>query len=110
MSNIIGTVGGLIGFVVFLGAAAIYLRGSRDKGTIATLEQNNKALAERVTLLEQSERRLTERVNLLERENERLLLLRPSAEAIADLTAQLTVHDTDTKAGFARLEAKGGRT
>lgn len=40
-----------IALVLFLGAAVVYLRGSRDKGTIDTLERNNKALTERVTIL-----------------------------------------------------------
>lgn len=42
-----------VAVVLFLGAAAVYLRGSKDKGTIETLERNNRAQAERITILEQ---------------------------------------------------------
>ena len=37
--------------VLFLGASAVYLRGSKDKGTIDTLERNNRALNEEVGIL-----------------------------------------------------------
>jgi hypothetical protein len=41
-----------ITFVTFVGAATVYLRGSRDKGTIETLQRNNEALTQRVGILE----------------------------------------------------------
>lgn len=45
-----------IAAVLFLGSAAVYLRGSRDKGTIEALERNNAALTERVGILESTGR------------------------------------------------------
>jgi hypothetical protein len=48
-----------IAVVNFLGAAAVYLRGSRDKGTIETLTRSNVALQENNVIL-------NERVGLLE--------------------------------------------
>lgn len=116
MGEALGTIGGIVGLVVFLGAVVVYLRGSKDKGTITTLEASNRALTERVDLLEEAEQRyiaaakatatqheadisaLKTRVRALEDENDHLLALRPSAEAIDALTGQLAKHDSDIKA------------
>jgi hypothetical protein len=46
---------GAIVVVGFLGSVTIYLRGSKDAGTIKTLERSNKALNERVAILEAGE-------------------------------------------------------
>jgi len=122
MPEWVGTLGGYIGLVVFVGAVVVYLRGSRDKGTITTLQQNNDALIERVALLEAGERRLVEeakaadllhtaevaaldlRVAALESENERLNAVRPSAEVLSELATataalkeQADKHDADIK-------------
>lgn len=115
MPDWVSTIAGYISLVVFVGAVVIYLRGSKDKGTITTLEASNKALTERVSLLEASEKRLTAdaaaakvshkseidamhvRIETLERENERLLLQRPSADLIEDLHRKLEKHDSDLK-------------
>jgi hypothetical protein len=43
-----------IGVVLFLGAAATFLRGSKDKGTITTLSSSNASLWEQVRLLKDS--------------------------------------------------------
>jgi hypothetical protein len=125
MNEWIGTIGGLIGFTVFLGGAFVYLRGSKDKGTITTLEANNRALTDRVEILEATEIRLTAemkaeklkhsaaldamnvRVMALEREREQLLAVRPSAEAIANLQQQVAQHDADMKQLIA-MKGKGG--
>lgn len=107
-------IGVAIGAVVFLGSVVVFLRGSRDQGTIATLERSNKALTERVEVLEAEaarsivERdRLTARVEALEHENEALRKVRPSHEAIAALTAMLQAHDDDV---VSRLEVLSGGT
>jgi hypothetical protein len=115
MPDWIGNVGGVVALVIGLGAIVQYLRGSRDKGTITTLEQNNKALNERVTLLEgdlarvkteaaADKKAMNERVRALERENASLLAQRPSAEAIEDLNekadrleVELSRHDIETR-------------
>ena len=109
----VGLIGGLIGFVVFLGAAVVFLRGSKDKGTITTLEASNAALAERVDILSESEGRLKadvvelqQRVQTLENENAELRQQRPSAEMIADLAARLEKHDTDTLAAISGLKGQ----
>lgn len=100
--------------VGFLGSVVVFLRGSRDKGTIATLDRYSKALESRVTQLEAEagrnkvERdRLTARVEALEHENEGLRAERPSAEAIKALTLSLAQHDADTKGMLAALMLKG---
>lgn len=99
-----------ISIVVFLGAAWVYLSGSKDKGTIGTLEANNKALTERVGILERQVLDLTAqrgtdqgRIAALERENSNLLSLRPSAERLdgieataKSIEAKLGEHDTET--------------
>jgi hypothetical protein len=89
--------GCLVLFVTFVGSAVVFLRGSADKGTIETLERNNRALNERVALLESentrhtaNEVRLTARVEALERENASLEAARPSAEAIDGIDTKLT--------------------
>ena len=113
-----------ISIVVFAGTIVVYLRGSRDKGTIATLEASNRALTERVVVLESEaardllERdRLEARVTALEHENTVLAAARPSAEVIADVAAavvdikngirthddRLSRHDVDTKAMLTAL-------
>lgn len=108
----------LIGVVIivvgFLGSVVVFLRGSRDQGTIATLERYSKALEARLTQLEDEaarntiERdRLTARVDALEHENEALRAERPSAEAIAALHTLLLRHDTDAKAMLSALMLKG---
>jgi hypothetical protein len=102
----------IIGGVLFLGMVAAYLRGSRDKGTIATLEANSRAQAGLMETLKAelaqektARERLAARVAVLERENTSLLAQRPSAEVIAQigedvdlLRVQLHKHDADTKA------------
>jgi len=114
MSHWLTIILGAIAIVVFLGSVVVFLRGSRDQGTIATLERSNKALIERVTVLEDEaarnlvERdRLAARVEALEHENEALRLERPSSEAIAALTDLLKRHDADAKAMLSALMLKG---
>lgn len=110
--NWVGLIGAAIVVVTFLGTAAQYLRGSRDKGTITTLSQNNEALDERVKILEDSERRLKAeavaqakvheaeiralnvRVDALEAENAALHQQRPSAEVLANISDRLDQHDS----------------
>jgi hypothetical protein len=121
--NILGNSAEIVGFVLFLGMVVVYLRGSKDKGTIATLEASNRALTERVAILEAdalattarhaTERaadaadraRLSARLGAVERENVGLLAQRPSAEVVAgiavelhDVHGALTQHDADIKA------------
>lgn len=83
-----------IGIVTFLGAAAVYLRGSKDKGTISTLESNNKALASRVDILEASEEALLIRVDALEKANSTLREMVTSRADIAELATVIDHHNT----------------
>jgi len=46
-SEVLQGLSGLVGLVLLLGAVVVYLRGSKDKGSIETLEGNNAALTER---------------------------------------------------------------
>lgn len=78
-----------VAVVVFLGAATVYLRGSRDKGTIATLTANNTALAQRVDLLEQEKRALTTRVEAVEQANAVLEGVANSSDAIAAFRGEM---------------------
>lgn len=105
MNNILGTIGGLAGLVVFLGAAVVYLRGSRDKGTITTLEASNTSLLQRVGVLEKDlgdartglatcqHELANARVEIAE-----LKAQRPSADVLVDIRAELATHDTETRA------------
>ena len=110
----ITVVGVAIAAVVFFGAVVVYIRGSSDQGTIATLERSNHALTERVDVLESENARsmierdrLTDRVSALEHENATLLAARPSAEAIASLSKALARHDADLKGMVSALMLKG---
>lgn len=76
-------------FVGFLGAAVVYLRGSKDKGTIDVLERSNHALTERVTILEKDNGEMKARLGHLERENIDLRAQRPSAEVLAEVRIEL---------------------
>lgn len=76
---------GLVVIVGFAGSAIIYLRGSRDKGTIEALERNNRALSERVQILEEDAARCAHRLEVLEKENKDLRAQRPSAKEIAEI-------------------------
>ena len=107
--TVLGLITAAIGCVVFLGAAVVYLRGSRDKGTIATLEASNRALSERVDVLKdelgaekRSREHLATRVASLERENRHLIEQRPSAEAIELVRRLLLTHDGEIKVLLAR--------
>jgi hypothetical protein len=71
-----------IGLVLFLGSATVYLRGSKDKGTIETLQRSNAALTERVAILEPQ-------VEALTRANEVLQRTVNSADLIVDLKTQV---------------------
>lgn len=86
----LGTISLLVGITIFLGSVVVYLRGSKDKGTIETLERNNKALDERVGILERENSDLKARVGSLERENTSLLAQRPSAEVLDEIHNDLT--------------------
>jgi hypothetical protein len=77
-----------VAIVVFLGAAAVYLRGSRDKGTIATLTANNAALTERVGLLEQDKTKLQTEVGSLKQAVTVLEGVANSSDAIASFRVE----------------------
>lgn len=100
ISTWIGAIGGLVGIVVFLGAAASFLRGSKDKGTIATLESSNQSLLQwqsvakaEIEGLKTSLNKAEARIGALEQEKVALLAQRPSAEVLANLTHRLDEHD-----------------
>lgn len=104
--NILGVAelaSGAVAVVVFLGATVVYFRGSRDKGTIATLEASNAALTERVEILKSDVADMKSRLDFLEAENAELHRQRPSAEAIAEVlevventASLLAAHDART--------------
>lgn len=83
--------------VNFLGAAAVYLRGSKDKGTIETLTrsnaaltENNKILDERVTLLEAGRTADREKIEAQAHTIEVLTNTVNSADLIRSLDVHLT--------------------
>ena len=121
MPDWFGEVGGWVALVVFLGAVAGYLRGSRDKGTIATLESSNEALlqwqdvakgqigelkasAAAAAIKHKAEvEALGLRLTALEAERDDLLKQRPSAAAIQALRDRLEMHDAVTLAAIAEV-------
>lgn len=113
-----------VAVVLFLGAAAVYLRGSKDKGTIETLERNNRALAERIDILESEAREDHarraidhERIRSLEQKNKVLEgiansselitaqtgLLEQMGKVITDMNAALTTHHGAAMAAVIQL-------
>jgi hypothetical protein len=97
-----------ISAVIFLGAAAVYLRGSRDKGTIATLTASNAALTERVKILETSDAAKTAEISGLVASNLTLQNTVNSSELIVDLRdAVLTALDDHHNAAMTGLEHVG---
>lgn len=96
MPAVLQWLGGLVALVLFLGSVVVYLRGSKDKGTIETLERNSKAQSERIGILEAEDERKTEKIKQLEtaldterterqQERETLVNIANSSEAIAAL-------------------------
>lgn len=78
-----------IGIVLFLGAATVYLRGSKDKGTIETLSRNNDALTERVAILEASDAAKDKEITALKAANLVLQNTVNSSDLIKDLKGAL---------------------
>lgn len=85
-----------ITIVLFLGAAAIYLRGAISAGTIKALQDNNSALSDRVKVLEDES--ASQKVKIAEQgatiqsqqaEISALIAQRPSADIIAGIDRKL---------------------
>lgn len=119
MSSVLTWLPVAISVVIFLGAATVYLRGSKDKGTIQTLSRNNEALSERVGILEKDNTDLHVRVDGLARENETLRSVVTSREEIAALRNALDTHHAAAMMGVAQIHddlsainesLEGGRT
>jgi hypothetical protein len=98
-----------IALSVFLGAVVVFLRGSKDKGTIETLGRNNDALTARVTILEAEDLRKTDQIEALVLANGVLQDTANSSAEIAELRAafllQLEAHHTQAMDGLAQLHA-----
>jgi hypothetical protein len=104
-SSVLAWLPTLIGIVIFLGAAAVYLKGSKDKGTIETLSKNNEALTERVLILERSESELKVKVEALEVKNTVLEGVATSAEAIGNLHRALDEHNEKALTALALIHS-----
>lgn len=94
-----------IGIVLFLGTAIVYLRGSKDKGTIATLTRNNAALSERVAILEASDLAKATQIKALTTANMVLRNTVNSSELIADLRRDLNDHHHAAMEGLEQMHA-----
>jgi hypothetical protein len=77
-----------ITFVLFLGAAAVFLRGSKDKGTIASLSASNASLWEKVRLSDDEAKQLKVRVEVLEATKQAL------TEAVTQAARVQALHET----------------
>lgn len=94
-----------VGVVLFLGAATVYLRGSRDKGTIETLTRNNAALDERVRILETSEAANKLQIAALTQANRVLTNTVNSSELIIGLRADLEAHHVAAMEGLEQVHS-----
>jgi hypothetical protein len=108
MSFDASTISLAIGAVLFLGAAATFLRGSKDKGTITTLSSSNASLWEKVRLME-AERTAAEedllavksRLQVLEDTKTILTEAVTQAAAVAVLTQTVTTFQSRYEADAA---------
>jgi hypothetical protein len=73
---------------MFLGAAAVFLRGSKDKGTIASLSSSNASLWEKVRLSDDETKDLKTRVDVLEATKQAL------TEAVTQAARVQALHET----------------
>jgi len=101
---------GAVALVNFFAAAAVYLRGSRDKGTIETLtrsndalQENNKILNDRVTLLETSDTSKGEKIAAQDKTIEVLTNTVNSSELIKTLSSELSMHHKAAMTGVAQI-------
>lgn len=108
--DVLNIVGGVIAILVFLGVVVVYLRGSKDKGTIDTLKRNNDALDHRVEILEAEIQRATqsaqlanERAAALESENEVLRQIPGAADAVHSLETALAEHHGEAMGRFDQM-------
>jgi hypothetical protein len=94
-----------IAVVVFLGAATVYLRGSKDKGTIATLTASNAALTERVAVLETDALAKATQIDALTTANHVLTNTVNSSAQIAELQADLDRHHDAAMVGLEQIHS-----
>lgn len=104
MWSLLSNIGAAIAFVVFIGAAVVYVRGSRDKGTIASQASLLTALKDELAHEKGERQKLEVRVAALESENENLRAQRPSAEVLKQISddvdsmrVELHRHDLEVK-------------
>lgn len=101
--TLLNVLGASVTVVVFIGAAAIFLKGSVYKGAIAALEATVSALETQVSTQAAQIKGLTEEgirnraeIESLKRENSNLLSYRPSAEVLLALSECMDTHHTET--------------
>lgn len=99
-----GTIGGLIGIVLFLGSVAIFLRGSADKGTITSLQNSVSALQTEVNVYKTKVEEQETRLVALEKENTTLRTFVTQKDEIAQLHGLLDAHHRETIESLKRLE------
>lgn len=96
----------LIGVVLFLGAVAIFLRGSADKGTIDSLQKSVAALKVENELHEEKITAQTTRLDGLEKENSTLREFVTQKREVANLTVMLENHHTESMAALKTISEK----
>lgn len=91
-------------FTGFLGAAATYLRGSKDQGTIGMLNRHSDAQDIEIKDLKQERDRIQRdfdalmvRVATLEKDKADLAAERPSADVLVEIRQALTTFVSDAK-------------
>lgn len=101
--NTLSLIGGLIVVIGFIGAAAVFIKGSVYKGAIAALEVTVNAQKANLVTIDAEIKSLKERDNVkdikivaLEKENEMLSAQRPSAEIISTISSSLDAHHLET--------------
>jgi hypothetical protein len=83
-------IGAAFAALVSLGVIVTFLRGSADKGTIASLERSNAALKEELGVTSAKCDKLETRVGALENENQVLRAAVSHSEEIRALQADVT--------------------
>lgn len=91
--------------VVFLGGAAFYLRGSRDRGTIRTLTDSNAALTESLGIVRSEAVELAQRIEVLEADKVTLANIATASDQIKQLQDSLREHHVEAMTGVEELHS-----
>ena len=92
-----------VAVVLFLAAAAVHLRGSRDRGTIRTLNDSNAALTESLRLVRVKAAEQEKRIEILEADKVTLVNIATASDQIQQLQEALREHHVEAMTSVENL-------